>query len=352
MIQRFVVIMAGGAGKRFWPLSRRARPKQLLALVDPTRSLLRRTFDRVVSMTPADHVLVVTGSAFEADVRRDLPEIPAENILVEPIGRNTAPCIAWATAVIAGRHLDAAIAVLPSDHHIRDETSFRAHLELAFRSIESGPGGASPIALLGIVPTHAETGYGYIRAGGSGVIRAVEAFVEKPDRKTAESYLMSGQYLWNAGLFVFRAERMQSELAAQLPELERSVRSMMREGVSREVFASLPSISIDYGVMEKAGGLIVLPSSFGWSDVGSFDAIYAEHAKDESENVALGDALIVGASGSLVDARAGRVVAVVGASDLIVVDTKDAVLVTRRGHSQDVQKAVALLEEAGRTELL
>ncbi|MBI2374689.1 MAG: mannose-1-phosphate guanylyltransferase [Deltaproteobacteria bacterium] len=352
MSDRFVVIMAGGSGKRFWPLSRRARPKQLLGLVDPSRSLLRRTFDRVRPLVAAERILVVTGAAYEVDVQKELPELPIENVLVEPIGRNTAPCIAWATAVIRHRSSGASIAVLPSDHHVADEAGFRVHLELAFGAAED-PG--SPIVLLGIVPTHPETGYGYIRGVelvGS-AFRDVAAFVEKPDRSTAEQYLASRDYLWNAGLFVFRASRMEAEIARQLPELFRALPELSKlRAPSRATFERLPNLSIDYGVMENAENRLVLPSSFGWSDVGSFDALYEALVRDELGNAILGDALVIDASGSLVDARAGRPVAIIGAKDLIVVDTKDAVLVLARGHSQDVQKAVARLEAGSRTELL
>lgn len=353
MSERFVVIMAGGSGTRFWPASRRHHPKQFLALGDE-RSLLRQTAERVVgAVVDWDHLVVVTGAAHAEHARRELPELPRENLLVEPVGRNTAPCIGYATWVLKERDPSARLAVLPADHFISDPVSFREHLEAALEAA------TSRVVLLGLVPTRPETGYGYIQAGervgqARGMdVRAVARFVEKPDRATAEAYLAEGRYLWNGGMFVFPIEAMERELRAHLPELAQGLDALAASPEALErLYPQLPSISIDYGVMEKAQGVAVLPASFPWSDVGSWDAARELDARRPEDDVKKGDALLVDTSGVYVDARAGRLVALVGVRDLIVVDTKDALLVVERGRSQDVKKVVEALERARREELL
>ena len=349
---RHVVIMAGGSGTRFWPKSRHAHPKQFLAIGGET-SLLRQTVDRVLGLVGIEGVVVVTGAVHAEHARAALPELPAENLLVEPTGRNTAPCIGWAAQVIAERDPEARIAVLPADHFIGDVPGFIAHLEAGFDAAED------EIVTFGMVPDRPETGYGYIqrgaekRAARGKPICAVERFVEKPDATTARGYLLAGDYLWNSGMFVFPAQVMLEELRAHLPELAEGLAQLARDpGAAGELYPRLPSISIDYGVMERSRRIAVIPASFAWSDVGSWDAAKEVYPADGEGNVALGDALLLDVKRSLVDAQAGRLVAVVGLEDVIVVDTADAVLVIRRGESQDVKKVVKALEERGKKEIL
>lgn len=345
--------MAGGSGTRFWPASRRQHPKQFLALGD-SRSLLRQTAERVVgAVVDWDHLVVVTGAAHAEHAQRELPELRPENLLVEPVGRNTAPCIGYATWVLAGRDPSARLAVLPADHFISDPVAFREHLEAALEAA------SSRLVLLGLVPTRPETGYGYIQTGAPVTaargmeVREVRRFVEKPNRETAEAYLLEGHYLWNGGMFVFPAELMKREIRTHLPELARGLDALAVDPAALDrLYPSFPSISIDYGVMEKAQGVSVLPASFPWSDVGSWDAAWEIDARGPEDNVAKGDALLVDSAGVFVDARSGRFVAVVGGRDLIVVDTKDALLVVERGRTQDVKKVVEALEKARREELL
>jgi len=351
--ERFVVIMAGGSGTRFWPASRKKRPKQFLT-IGGDQSLLRQTVVRALEVVDPAHLLIVTAELHAEHARREVPELPAENILVEPVGRNTAPCIGWATRRIAARNPNAVIAVLPADHFIADRPSFLRHLSAAMEAATTGR-----IVLLGLVPTRPETGYGYIQRGevvteSQGLdVHRVERFVEKPDLNTALAYLAAGTYLWNSGMFVFRAAVMESELRVRLPELAAGLDRLddAPEQVAT-IYPSLPSISIDYAIMEKAEDVWVLPSSFPWSDVGSWDAAFDNAMKDDDANVLRGDALVVDVRRSYVDARSGRIVAAVGVDDIIIVDTPDALLVTRQGRSQDVRHVVDALTRAGRKDLL
>lgn len=349
-----VVIMAGGSGTRFWPASRRARPKQFLN-IGGDRSLLRQTAERVAPLVGWQNIVVVTGAVHADHARQDLPELPRDHVLVEPTGRNTAPCIGWATRSIRARDEDACLAVLPADHYIADGDAFRRHLQAALRSARQ----SGRITLLGLVPTRPETGYGYIERGALAAevdglpVHEVARFVEKPDRDTALGYLSAGTYLWNSGMFVFLARAMEQAIQTHLPELAAGLDRLDRDpGALAAVYPTLPAISIDYGVMEKASGVRVLPASFPWSDVGSWDAAYEVHAKDAQANVLLGDTIAIDAKRSYVDARAGRTVAVIGVEDLCVVDTGDAVLVTRAGRSQDVKHVVDQLTAQGKKELL
>jgi mannose-1-phosphate guanylyltransferase len=348
MSTRYVVVMAGGSGTRFWPKSRAHHPKQFLS-IGSDRSLLRQTVDRVRETTSADRILVVTAAAHAQHATSSLPELPRENVLVEPEGRNTAPCIGWATRTILARDPTARVAVLPADHYIGDVPGFLSHLDAAFEAA------ADRIVLFGIVPSHPETGYGYIKRGDAigARVHRVERFVEKPNRPTAEQYLSEGTYLWNSGMFVFPASVMSAEIERHVPDLHALLRSLELEpGSLPSVYPRMPSISIDYAVMEKSDRIAVMPAQFGWSDVGSWDAAMEIRKPDEAGNVLEGDAIAIGAKNSMADARAGRFVALVGVEDVIVVDTEDAVLVIKRGDAQAVKNVVDLLKKKGRKELL
>ena len=353
MVDRYVVVMAGGSGTRFWPASRRAHPKQFLRLGGDS-SLLRATVERVLEVVDWDHLIVVTAAVHAEHAAHELTELPQENLLIEPEGRNTAPCIGWATAEIRSRAPDAIVAVLPADHFIPDPEDFCAHLTAAMDAASES------IVLLGLVPTAPETGYGYIEKGEAlaeaqgKAVHAVAGFVEKPDLATAEGYLTGGQHLWNSGMFVYSAAVMSAAIAKHLPDLHAGLVAFMAAGAKKRaaLYPELDKISIDYGVMEKAEGVRVIPSTFAWSDVGSWDAAAGLRAGDGQGNVLIGDAQIEGSSGCFVDARGGRVVAVVGAEDLIIVDTVDALLVAKKGASQAVKAIVERLDEDGREGVL
>jgi mannose-1-phosphate guanylyltransferase len=353
----YALILAGGSGTRFWPASRRHRPKQLLAIAPGSQeSLLASTVRRIAPLCPASRVVIATGEHLVEATRQVLPELPPAAFLGEPLARNTAACIGWGTARILRADPDAVVMALPSDHHIGDEPAFLAAVTEALASAESGT-----LTTIGIEPTHAETGYGYIEAGQSvqGRVRQVVRFVEKPDLQTAEAYVASGKYYWNSGMFFFRARDMMAAIDAHMPELSRALshieevarREPAREAAeTRSVFEGLSPVSIDYGVMERMDRLHVVPAQFGWSDLGSWEAAYALSVKDGAGNAADPGTLLVDARRNLVrDLRAGgapRVIALVGVSDLCVVETEDALLILPRDRAQDVREVVRLLEEA------
>jgi mannose-1-phosphate guanylyltransferase len=361
MAKVYAVIMAGGAGTRFWPASRALRPKQLLPLAGSSEeTLLASTVRRLAPLVTEDRVIVVTGAHLAEATAKAVPGVPRAQILCEPAPRNTAPCIAWATAAIARLDPDALVAVLPSDHYIANEDEFRKVLDRALQTAATGR-----VTTVGIVPTRPETGYGYIEVGdaidGPTGAKSVARFVEKPDRARAEQFLAGGKHLWNAGMFFFRARDMGALVAQHLPELAAGVARIdeaatgpTAEAVLKEVFPTLPSVSIDHGVMEKAAGLAVVPGEFGWNDVGSWQSAWELGAPDGAGNALAAGALAIDAKNNLVRTLGNgkKVVALVGVNDLVVVETEDAILVIPRDRAQDVRLVVDALKAAGRTELL
>jgi mannose-1-phosphate guanylyltransferase len=342
----YPVVMAGGSGTRFWPLSRVRRPKQFLPLASG-KPLVVETVARLKGLATAAQTYVVCGPAHAALVRRMVKGLPARNVLIEPVARNTAPAIALASWVIGAKDADAVLAVLPSDHHVKDPAGFRAVLQQAAKVARSGD-----LVTVGIKPSRPETGYGYIRLGaplGAGAFR-VQAFVEKPDPVTAAEYVSSKEYLWNGGIFVFTARAMQEAFARHLPEVA-EVMERLRPRIGTRSFAPalarafprLPSISVDYGVMEKARNIAVVPGDFGWSDVGSFAAIPEVRPTDADGNVVVGASTVVLDSAGCVVLGHGRTLAVLGMRDTVVVDAGDAVLVIPKERSQDVRQVVEAL---------
>jgi mannose-1-phosphate guanylyltransferase len=352
-VQIYPVILAGGSGTRFWPLSRRRRPKQLLPLASK-QPLLRETLERIAGLASPGEVMIVAGRIHAGAIRKLLPRLPSANLMLEPVPRNTAPAIGWAAVRLLRRNPDAIMAVLPSDHHVRDVARFRKLLGDATTIAQTGA-----LVTLGITPTGPETGFGYLRMGRAskrwpGGAFPVEAFKEKPDLATAERYLRSGRYLWNAGIFVFRASTVLAEIRRQLPELARSLDHIApavgtpgEAAAVRRWFPSAPAISIDYGVLEKASTpVVVIPADVGWSDLGSFDALSQVRRVDRNGNVIEGQAVLVDCQECIVLARE-RPVAVVGARRMVVVDAGDAVLVVPRDRVQEVRKAVDELQRRG-----
>jgi len=357
------VILAGGSGTRFWPASRRARPKQLLPLgPDEDRPLIGATVDRILPLVPADRVLIATGAELVAATRAALPELPPSSFLGEPLPRNTAACIGWATAIVRRRDPEARVIVLPSDHHIAEIDAFRGVLERALEAASTGH-----IVTIGIEPTRAETGYGYVALGDDvapGVRRGL-AFAEKPDLATAEAYIAGGRHVWNAGMFIFRADAMLAAIERHLPELAAGLADIeraARQGPEREtaetrrVFESLPRVSIDTGVMEKLDGFLVVPASIGWTDLGSWESAWELAEKDAAGNASHGHAIAVESKNNLfydlTSSGRRRMVAALGVDDLCVVETDDALLIVPRNRSQDVRAIVAELERRGRNDAL
>jgi mannose-1-phosphate guanylyltransferase len=350
------VILAGGSGTRFWPASRRKVPKQLLPLAGD-EPLIAATVRRIAPLVPADRVWIATGTHLLDATAAALPQVPRAQMLAEPAARNTAPGIGLAAATIARTDPEALIAVLPADHFIADEPGFLRALERALSAAEAGW-----LTTIGIVPTRPETGYGYIEVGerfAEGT-HAVVRFIEKPSRARAEELVRGGRHLWNAGMFFFRARVMLEAIGTHLPDLsgglDRIDQAAARGEEARaiaEIFPTFPSISIDFGVMEKASRIAVVPGAFGWSDVGSWESTWEMSERDAQGNVVPPGTVAIDARNNLVrdlsSARSGKRLALVGVSDLVVVETDDALLIIPRERAQDVRLVVDELAQRGET---
>jgi len=354
------VLLSGGSGTRLWPLSREMHPKQFQPLVGE-KSLLQATFERLQGLPGMAAPIVVANEEHRFMVAEQLRQLgtSASAIVLEPVGRNTAPAIAVAALQAMAGGEDPLLLVLPSDHVIADPAGFRAAVQEARR----GAAEQGSLVTFGIVPTAAETGYGYIKAGGdvapegapTGGVRAVERFVEKPDLATAEAYVASGDYFWNSGMFLFRASRYLAELEAQAPAILAAAKAALAGAVrdvdflrlDRAAFEACPSDSIDYAVMEKTTAAAVLPINVGWNDVGSWSALWEIADQDPDGNAHHGDVLALGCRNTL--AWGGRrLVSLLGLQDVIVVDTDDALLVAARDQVQQVKDIVARLKAEGR----
>ena len=359
----YPVVMAGGSGTRFWPLSRRTRPKQFLPLAGDA-PLLAATVGRLPPLARPQRTYVVCGPQHAAAARRMVPQLPHDNFIVEPCARNTAPCVGLAALHVARRDPHGVMAMLPADHHVSRPADFREALAAAAALAETGA-----IATIGVRPSRPETGYGYLKVGprlaaptrGKARLQAhkVARFVEKPDARTAARYLADGGYLWNSGIFAFRASVILEEIRRSMPELGKALDRIGQDlGTPRyprtlkRLYAGCPSVSVDYGVMEKSQRIAVVPAEFGWSDVGSFAALSVVREADAEGNVCEGEAMVLDGKNDVVLAGAGRPVAVIGLDDVIVVDAGDAVLVCGRDRAQDVRKAVDELRRRGREDLL
>ncbi len=349
-----VVIMAGGSGTRFWPVSRQLRPKQLVALA-ADRPILRLTFERVAPLVPPERTWVVT-TKDTADVTRDLlPELPPGNVLAEPEGRDTAACAGFAARVVLHHDAEAVCAMLPSDHIIGEPDRFRTALFAAAEVVGTEGG----LLTFGVKPTRAETGYGYLKLGDEHrvvdgwPVHELARFVEKPDVDTARGYVSDGSYLWNSGMFVWRAEEFLHEVRRQLPRLadglDRVADAIQRpdlESAIETIYPTLVRTSIDYGVMEGAQRCWIIPVDFPWSDVGAWPALTELLPVDSNGNATRGRVVTLGADRNLVISD-GPVVALAGVHDLVVVATGDAVLVVPSDEAQRVKEIVADLEQRG-----
>ena len=366
----YAVIMAGGVGSRFWPRSRQAAPKQFLDVLD-SASLIQNTFARLQPLVEPDRVYVVTNERYVEQTQQHLPAVPADQILAEPVAKNTAPCIAYAAAVIHARDPEATMVVLPADHVIRNVARFHDVLRVAVEQAQDRDAhGVGPLVTIGIEPTHPETGYGYIQydpgegtrpPGGDGAADAeteavpraypVRTFAEKPDLATAERFLDSGDFLWNSGMFIWRADAILAALREHLPAVADAFAAVEETAGAdaeavRHAYERTPKISIDYGVMERAKRVFVVPGSFGWSDVGDWRAVYDLAEKDHAGNATAGQAILHNTSRSYVRSDS-RMVVLVGMRDTAVVDTGDAVLVCHLDQAQQVKNIVDYLGSHG-----
>lgn len=342
----YCLIMAGGVGRRFWPMSRVERPKQFLKFFGD-RSLLQMTVDRIRPLISSENVLIVTNERYRELTAAQLPEVPEENILLEPVARNTAPCIAYGAAVVRRTRPDAVMVVLPADHLIRDVPAFHGVLETAVAKAAE----PDTLVTIGIQPGRPATGYGYIEfEPGAGGVHRVRSFTEKPDLDRANSFLQAGNYLWNSGMFVWRTDSIWREIERNLPDVHHEFSAVADSGdgsrtAVRRAFLQSPSISVDYGIMEKAESVFVVPGDFGWSDVGDWQAAYEVAPKDDRENAAFGDVKWVDSKNSL--AYAGeRTINMLGLKDIVVVDAGDTVLVCHRSQAQRVKEAANRAEES------
>jgi mannose-1-phosphate guanylyltransferase len=356
MSNRYGLILAGGRGTRFWPRSRRRHSKQVLDVVGG-RSLIQATVDRLAPLIPPEHLYILTNDYLREEIVRQLPEVPAAQVLAEPAQRNTAPAIGLAAHILHSIDPDALMGVFPSDHVIANAPRFLELVGAAFYTAAQGH-----LTVLGIQPRWAETGYGYIEfqpgiQAGSLAPAQVRNFHEKPNAEAAAAYLAAGNFFWNAGMFFWRAETILAELARYLPRTASTLTALPAFGdaafpqVLRQKFPDCENISIDYAVMERSTNVYgIACDDIGWSDLGSWNAVYELLERDADGNASPGDAIFHQSRGNYI--QAGKLVALVGVSDLIVVDTPDALLIADRNQAQRVGEIVKILEQRKREDLL
>ncbi len=356
-MKKTALIMAGGRGERFWPKSRKRMPKQFLSLTDDGKTMIQLTVERILPLVDLEDVYIATNRDYLPLVQEQLPELPAANILCEPVGRNTAPCIGLGAMHISRKYDDAVMFVLPSDHLIKYNTIFLNTLTDAAEIAEQGEN----LVTLGITPDYPETGYGYIKFNPEETLArafAVDRFVEKPDLETAKTYLATEQYLWNSGMFIWKVSTILKNLEQYLPEtyagllkIKNAIGTEEERSVLEREFEAFHSESIDYGIMEKAQHIYTLAGSFGWDDVGSWLAVERIRQSNEFGNVITGNAITVDTKNTVIEGGK-KLIATVGVENLIVVDTEDALLICEKDSAGNIKKVLENLKICGRTEYL
>ena len=356
-MKKTALIMAGGRGERFWPKSRKSLPKQFLSLTDDGRTMIQLTVERIRPLIDLEDIYISTNRAYRGLVMEQLPGIPPENILCEPVGRNTAPCIGLGAVHIAKKYEDAVMMVLPSDHLIKYNQMFLNALKDGCSIAEKGKN----LVTIGITPDYPETGYGYIKflpQQADGNAYAVDRFVEKPDMETAKEYLESEEYLWNSGMFIWKVSTILDNMKSMLPDLHQGLLNIAeaigtdkQEMVLEKVFPELESVSIDYGVMEKAENIFILPGVFGWDDVGSWLAVERIQKANESGNVVTGNIITINSKNNIIQGGK-KLIAAVGLENLIIVDTEDATLICDKGNTPDIKLVLENLKICNREEYL
>lgn len=350
----YAVIMAGGRGTRFWPRSRTTMPKQVLNVVGDN-TMIQDTLYRLADIVPPENVYVVTSRALKEVIENQLPEVPKDQIVAEPRGRNTAPCIALAAGLIAKKDPDAIMLIMTSDHLVKNVDRFVE--DLAFAS--SVADNMDKLVTFGIRPEKPETGFGYIQVGAEltrdahGSANNVLRFVEKPDEETAERFFKSGDYLINSGMFAWKLSTIVEEFQKHLPDLAEGLAEIRNaagtpdeQAVIEKVFPTMTAISIDYGILEQSSRVVVVPAGFDWNDLGSWSAAYDVRDKNEEGNVIIGNCVTLDAKSCYLRSE-DKLVAVLGVEDMVVVETKDAILVCKRGSGQHVGKLVDIIKEKG-----
>ena len=355
-----VVIMAGGKGERFWPKSRINLPKQFLSLTDDGKSMIQHTVERVKSLVDIENIYVVTNEMYKNLVSEHIPDIPEANIIIEPAAKNTAPCIGLAAVHIAKKDINSKMIILPSDHLIKFNEIFIDTLKTALDVVEKGDN----LATIGITPNYPETGYGYINFTkgesfkDSTNIYEVLRFVEKPNLEKAKEYLTSGQYLWNSGMFVWKASTILKNFKEYLPEIYeglqkigKSINTGKYEEVLKKEFLNLPSESIDYGIMEKAKNIYVIPGNFGWDDVGSWLSLERINKTNQDGNVITGNVISIKTKNTIIQGS-DKLIATIGLEDIVVVDTDDVTLICHKNNTQEVKEVINNLKICNRNEYL
>lgn len=354
-MKRYVVIMAGGIGSRFWPSSTQKRPKQFLDILGIGKSLIRMTFERCLEIVPAEQVLILTNQSYKELVREHLPEVPEHNILLEPSMNNTAPCIAYAAMKLSALGGDGVMAVLPSDHVILKEKEYTEIMKKGFDFAEKN----NALVTLGIQPTRPDTGYGYIEFENSTTsenqeIKKVLSFKEKPDVETAEQYLSQGNYLWNAGMFIWRLDvilgafqQYESGILEVLSQEKDKIGSDGEQGYINRVYPLTKRVSIDYAIMEKADNVFTIPADIGWSDLGTWNSLHAYLSSSDSL-VTIGNNIhLYDCEDIIVRSDNEKVIVLKGLKNYIVVDEADALLIYPKNEEQDIKKMLSSLPESG-----
>lgn len=344
----YVAIMAGGIGSRFWPMSRSSYPKQFLDVLNTGKTLVQWTYERYVKFIPAENIYIVTSEEYVEIVKEQLPQLPLENILAEPSKKNTAPCIAYVSFKLAQKNPDARFIVAPSDHLILEEDRF---METALHSLDFVEH-IKALVTLGIQPTHPNTGYGYIQYEGMEVAKGVykvKTFTEKPDLEIAKSFIESGDFLWNAGIFAWKAstilaafEKYQPEMYELFDQEKENFNTTEETHAIQRIYPLCTNISIDIAIMEKANNVFVMPASFGWSDLGTWNSAYDNMEKDYLGNaVASDNVIVIDATKCMINSPKNKLVVVQGLDDFIVVDTKDVLLICSKDKEQSIKEYVA-----------
>lgn len=349
-MKKTALIMAGGRGERFWPRSRKNLPKQFLSLTDDGKTMIQLTVERISPVVDLEDVYIATNEAYRDLVLMQLPGLPAENVICEPVPRNTAPCIGLGAMYISKKYKDAIMFVLPSDHLIKDNNRFVDVLDFAAEKAEQD----ANLVTIGITPNYPETGYGYIKYvedKKEDKAYRVEKFVEKPNYETAVDYLNNGSYLWNSGMFVWKVstilgkfESLMKDTYDNLFAIKEAIGHENEKSILTEKFQLCEAISVDYGVMERAEDIFVLPGDFGWDDVGSWLAVERIKKTDDEGNVLTGNVITVDTKNTTIEGS-DKLIAAVGLEDFIVVDTDDAILICNKRHSGEIKKVLEILRQ-------
>lgn len=352
--------MAGGIGSRFWPKSRVDKPKQFLSFFGK-QSLLQTTVSRIAQIIPYEQIIVSTNADYGDLVKEQLPQLPAENIIKEPVGKNTAPCIAFAAGLIYQRSADSTMVVLPSDHHITDASTFLDDIQTGIEVVHQNP---NKLVTIGITPTRPETGYGYIQfkdsSGSSlanGAVYPVKTFAEKPDLQTALKFIQSGDFLWNSGMFIWKTKTILDEIDKHLPVLSHQTRFLIDDlsdkagklhtKTLKQVYDNCLPISVDYGIMEKSEHVLVLPARFSWSDLGSWMSVYEllrEEADENGNVMRIDKGICIESENNFVTSRSDKLLVLVGIQGIGIIETEDAVLVCKLDQSQQVKEVYSKIK--------